>query len=146
MVVINAKKIYKSFGELQVLKDVNLEVKKGEVISIIGPSGSGKSTLLRCLNHLEVIDRGSIEIQKQKMEIKKMFTELGELVYKAYLEERDAEDEKQEKIAAIVKKEEEMLILEKELEEAKKAEKMEELKDSEELPSFINKDEEDSEK
>jgi len=60
MVVINAKKIYKSFGELQVLKDVNLEVKKGEVISIIGPSGSGKSTLLRCLNLLENPTAGHI--------------------------------------------------------------------------------------
>ncbi|MCT4611968.1 MAG: hypothetical protein N4A47_01205 [Clostridia bacterium] len=86
-----------------------------------------------------------IEIQKQKIEIKKLFTELGELVYTAYLEERDAEDERQEKIAAIIKKEEEIVVLEKELEEAKKAEKMEELKDTEELPSFINSEDQDDE-
>ncbi|ERJ12003.1 amino acid ABC transporter ATP-binding protein [Haloplasma contractile] len=50
----------KSFGNLEVLKDINFEVNKGEVICIIGPSGSGKSTLLRCLNLLEEPDEGNI--------------------------------------------------------------------------------------
>ncbi|TCO74600.1 amino acid ABC transporter ATP-binding protein (PAAT family) [Marinisporobacter balticus] len=61
--MIQVKHISKNFENLKVLKDISLEVKKGEVISIIGPSGSGKSTLLRCLNHLEKIDKGIIEIE-----------------------------------------------------------------------------------
>lgn len=54
--------IEKSFGNLRVLKGIDLAVKRGETLSIIGPSGSGKSTLLRCANRLETIDHGSIEI------------------------------------------------------------------------------------
>lgn len=60
--IIEAKNIYKSFGKLDVLKDVSLTVNRGETIAIIGPSGSGKSTLLRSLNHLEQIDSGEIII------------------------------------------------------------------------------------
>jgi polar amino acid transport system ATP-binding protein len=56
--MIKLENVYKSFGKLEVLKNINLEVTKGEVICIIGPSGSGKSTLLRCLNHLERITEG----------------------------------------------------------------------------------------
>lgn len=67
MYMIEARNIYKSFGNLQVLKGISLNVNKGEVIAVIGPSGSGKSTLLRCLIHLEVIDRGSIIIEGQPM-------------------------------------------------------------------------------
>ncbi|WP_200773922.1 amino acid ABC transporter ATP-binding protein [Tepidibacter formicigenes] len=59
--MITVKNISKTFNDLQVLKNVYLEVKKGEVISIIGPSGSGKSTLLRCLNGLEKVDEGIVE-------------------------------------------------------------------------------------
>ncbi|MDR2883567.1 MAG: ATP-binding cassette domain-containing protein, partial [Deferribacteraceae bacterium] len=51
--MIIAKDIYKAFGDNQVVKGISLEVKVGEVLSIIGSSGSGKSTLLRCLNRLE---------------------------------------------------------------------------------------------
>lgn len=58
--MIEVKHLAKSFGELQVLKDINLTIHKGEVVTIIGPSGSGKSTLLRCLNLLERPDSGSI--------------------------------------------------------------------------------------
>ena len=57
------EKVCKYFGTLQVLKDIDFEVQKGEVICIIGPSGSGKSTLLRCLNHLERITSGRVYIQ-----------------------------------------------------------------------------------
>ncbi|UNC92453.1 amino acid ABC transporter ATP-binding protein [Candidatus Contubernalis alkaliaceticus] len=60
--MIKVTHLSKKFGELEVLKDINCEIEKGEVISIIGPSGTGKSTLLRCLNLLEVPDSGSIEI------------------------------------------------------------------------------------
>lgn len=62
MSVIKAENIVKSFGKLEVLKGVDLEINSGEVVSVIGPSGSGKSTFLRCLNRLETIDGGSIEI------------------------------------------------------------------------------------
>ena len=63
MSFIEMDHIRKSFGSLEVLKDVTLHVETGEVISIIGPSGSGKSTFLRCLNHLETIDRGTIAVE-----------------------------------------------------------------------------------
>jgi ABC-type polar amino acid transport system ATPase subunit len=58
--MIRLERVNKSFGHLHVLRDVSLEVQKGEVVCIIGPSGGGKSTLLRCINHLEKIDSGTI--------------------------------------------------------------------------------------
>jgi len=58
--VIKVEHLAKSFGTLQVLKDISLSINKGEVVTIIGPSGSGKSTLLRCLNLLERPDSGKI--------------------------------------------------------------------------------------
>lgn len=65
--MIRALDIHKRFQELEVLKGITLEVAKGEVVAIIGPSGSGKSTFLRCLNHLETIDQGSIEIEGEQL-------------------------------------------------------------------------------
>ncbi len=62
MSVIKAENIIKSFGKLEVLKGIDFEINSGEVVSVIGPSGSGKSTFLRCLNRLETIDGGSIDI------------------------------------------------------------------------------------
>ena len=62
MTMIRINNVRKNFGENEVLKGINLEVKKGEVICIIGPSGSGKSTFLRCLNGLEKIDNGKVFI------------------------------------------------------------------------------------
>ncbi|MBA5851628.1 amino acid ABC transporter ATP-binding protein [Clostridium sp. cel8] len=58
--MIQIKNLSKNFGDLEVLKDINLEVSEGEVICIIGPSGSGKSTLLRCINQLEIQSGGNI--------------------------------------------------------------------------------------
>ena len=65
MSVISAKNIVKSFGKLEVIKDVSMELKEGEVVAIIGPSGSGKSTFLRSLINLETIDDGTITIDEQ---------------------------------------------------------------------------------
>ena len=60
--MITARDIYKSFDSLEVLKGISLDVQVGEVLAIIGSSGSGKSTLLRCLNRLETVDSGYIEV------------------------------------------------------------------------------------
>ena len=61
--IIRVENLHKYFHSLHVLKGINLKVNKGEIVSVIGPSGSGKSTLLRCLNHLEVADKGSISFE-----------------------------------------------------------------------------------
>jgi polar amino acid transport system ATP-binding protein len=58
--MVKAENVHKSFGRLQVLNGVDLEVKPGEVACVIGPSGSGKSTMLRCINHLEKINGGRL--------------------------------------------------------------------------------------
>ena len=59
---ISVKKLQKSFGDLEVLKDINIEIREGEVVCMIGPSGSGKSTFLRCLNRLERITAGDVVV------------------------------------------------------------------------------------
>ena len=59
---ISVKKLQKSFGDLEVLKDINIEIREGEVVCMIGPSGSGKSTFLRCLNRLEKITAGDVVV------------------------------------------------------------------------------------
>ena len=64
--ILKTEHLRKTFGSLEVLKDINLEVKKGEVICIIGPSGAGKSTYLRSLNQLEKITSGKIFIKDVK--------------------------------------------------------------------------------
>lgn len=66
-----AEDIHKSFGELQVLKGLTLRAKKGDVVSIIGSSGSGKSTFLRCINFLEMPDKGRVVLDGEEVTISK---------------------------------------------------------------------------
>ena len=63
--MISVKNVYKSFGDLQVLNGVSLDVKQGEKVVIIGPSGSGKSTLLRCMNLLEIPEKGEVWLDEK---------------------------------------------------------------------------------
>jgi glutamine transport system ATP-binding protein len=82
MSMITVKNLRKSFGNLEVLKDINAEVKEKEVICVIGPSGSGKSTFLRCLNRLEEISGGQVvinghDITDKKVDLDKVRQEVG---------------------------------------------------------------------
>lgn len=82
MSIITVKNLRKSFGKLEVLKDINAAVQEKEVICVIGPSGSGKSTFLRCLNRLEEISGGEVVINGQditdpKININKVRQEVG---------------------------------------------------------------------
>ncbi len=65
MAMVKLSNIHKYFGEVKAVDGVDLEVRSGEVVSIIGPSGSGKSTLLRCINQLETVNIGRVEIEDQ---------------------------------------------------------------------------------
>lgn len=80
--LIKVENLSKNFGDLEVLKDINLEVAEGEVICIIGPSGSGKSTLLRCINQLEIQSGGNIyydgkNVCNKKNDLRKYREEVG---------------------------------------------------------------------
>lgn len=70
--IIRVENLYKSFGDLEVLKNINETIYEGEVVSIIGPSGSGKSTFLRCLNLLEVPTSGSVYFNEVNLTDKKI--------------------------------------------------------------------------
>lgn len=70
--MIKVENVWKSFGSLEVLKDIQLQISSGEVVVVIGPSGSGKSTLLRCMNYLEKIDAGKIYIDGKLLGFKEI--------------------------------------------------------------------------
>ena len=70
MVKVKVQDLQKSFGDLEVLKGIDLEVKEGEVVCLIGPSGSGKSTFLRCLNRLEEISGGVVIVDDNDLTAK----------------------------------------------------------------------------
>lgn len=65
--MVSAKNVHKSFGEVEVLKGISMDVMKGECVCIIGPSGSGKSTFIRCINALNDIQQGSITVEGQEV-------------------------------------------------------------------------------
>lgn len=82
MSLIQVKNLKKSYGDLEVLKDINTKVSEREVVCIIGPSGSGKSTFLRCMNRLETITSGQliidgVDITSDSININKVRAELG---------------------------------------------------------------------
>ena len=79
-VIISVKNLSKNYSTLVVLKNINLEVRRGEVIAIIGPSGSGKSTMLRCMNALETISGGEIYYKREPISTRKKYTKLREEV------------------------------------------------------------------
>lgn len=80
--LIKIEHLSKSFGDLEVLRDINIDIEEGEVICIIGPSGSGKSTMLRCINQLEIPSGGHIlydgkDIMAGEMKLRDMREEVG---------------------------------------------------------------------
>jgi polar amino acid transport system ATP-binding protein len=77
--MVKAENVHKSFGRLEVLKGINLEVRTGEVMCLLGPSGSGKSTFLRCINHLEKINAGRLWVDGELVGYRQQGDKLHEL-------------------------------------------------------------------
>jgi len=77
--MVKAEAVHKSFGRLEVLRGIDLEVSPGEVMCMIGPSGSGKSTFLRCINHLEKIDCGRLSVDGELVGYRERGDKLYEL-------------------------------------------------------------------
>jgi polar amino acid transport system ATP-binding protein len=86
--MVDIKSVHKSFGSLEVLKGVDLEVRTGEVTVILGPSGSGKSTLLRTINHLEKVDQGWISVDGSLVGYRRSGDKLYELREREILRQR----------------------------------------------------------
>ncbi|MDI1269221.1 MAG: amino acid ABC transporter ATP-binding protein [Polaromonas sp.] len=87
-VIVKLDNVEKSFGSTPVLKGISFEVRRGEVVAIIGRSGSGKSTALRCIDRLEVIDSGSIDVcghqlASSQLDLKKLRRDVG-IVFQSY--------------------------------------------------------------
>jgi len=77
--MLKSEGVHKSFGRLEVLKGISLEVQPGEVMCLLGPSGSGKSTFLRCVNHLEKIDNGRLWVDGELVGYRQSGDKLHEL-------------------------------------------------------------------
>ncbi|WP_443209796.1 amino acid ABC transporter ATP-binding protein [Rhodococcus rhodochrous] len=86
--VVDVRGVHKSFGALEVLKGIDLQLRKGTVTVILGPSGSGKSTLLRTLNHLEKVDRGTVRIDGELIGYRRRGNKLHELRARDILRQR----------------------------------------------------------
>src|SRR5437588_2225122 len=78
-VMVKAEGVHKRFGRLEVLKGIDLEVARGDVMCILGPSGSGKSTFLRCINHLEKINAGLLYVDGELVGYEQRGNRLHEL-------------------------------------------------------------------
>jgi len=88
--MVVADRVSKSFGSNEVLKSISLEVKRGEVMCLVGPSGSGKSTFLRCINHLEVVSAGRLSVDGELIGYREANNKLYEMRPKeAALQRRD---------------------------------------------------------
>jgi polar amino acid transport system ATP-binding protein len=77
--MVKAEGVHKRFGRLEVLKGIDLEIKRGEVVCLLGPSGSGKSTFLRCINHLEKINAGRLSVDGELVGYREAGGKLHEL-------------------------------------------------------------------
>jgi polar amino acid transport system ATP-binding protein len=77
--MVSAEGVHKRFGRVEVLKGISLEVKRGEVMCLLGPSGSGKSTFLRCINHLEKINSGRLSVDGELVGYRQVGDKLHEL-------------------------------------------------------------------
>ncbi|MFF8175775.1 amino acid ABC transporter ATP-binding protein [Streptomyces chartreusis] len=87
-VMVDVRGVHKTFGPLEVLRGVDLRVREGEVMVILGPSGSGKSTLLRTINHLEKVDRGWISVDGELIGYRRSGNKLHELREKEVAKQR----------------------------------------------------------
>ncbi|WP_030947412.1 amino acid ABC transporter ATP-binding protein [Streptomyces sp. NRRL S-646] len=87
-VMVDIRSVHKSFGSLEVLKGIDLEVRTGEVTVVLGPSGSGKSTLLRTINHLEKVDHGAISVDGTLVGYRRSGDKLHELPEREVLKQR----------------------------------------------------------
>jgi polar amino acid transport system ATP-binding protein len=88
--MVKSEGVHKSFGSLEVLRGIDLEVQRGEVFCLVGPSGSGKSTFLRCINHLEKIDSGRLSVDGELVG----YRQNGDKLYE--LKDRDAAKKRRE--------------------------------------------------
>ncbi|MFJ4716938.1 amino acid ABC transporter ATP-binding protein [Streptomyces sp. NPDC088785] len=86
--MVDVKSVHKSFGSVEVLRGIDLEVRAGEVTVVLGPSGSGKSTLLRTINHLEKVDSGWISVDGQLVGYRRSGDKLYELREREILKQR----------------------------------------------------------
>jgi polar amino acid transport system ATP-binding protein len=86
--MVDVRGVHKSFGTLEVLRGVDLQVRVGEVTVILGPSGSGKSTLLRTINHLEKVNRGYISVDRELIGYRRSGRKLYELKERDILKQR----------------------------------------------------------
>ncbi|MFH9085493.1 MULTISPECIES: amino acid ABC transporter ATP-binding protein [unclassified Streptomyces] len=87
-VMVDIRSVHKSFGSLDVLRGIDLQVRTGEVTVVLGPSGSGKSTLLRTINHLEKVDRGEISVDGALLGYRRAGDRLYELPEREVLRQR----------------------------------------------------------